>query len=392
MKLKAIALGVALALVAALPAAAQRGGGWELLGEERVGIGADRDVIRLSNDENFYRNKSYRRLRFVAEGGEVRMRSIRLVYLNGHAEEFGFEQNLAPGQEIDMDLRGERSYLRQIEMNYKAKFGLSIGGGGLRIAQPTIKVFGENVRGGVQPPPRPTPPPPAASGVQWDTLGRERFDRRDERVEFRIGRDKGRYEVIRFQLAGSSVTIRDVNVRFANGTNQTFRLNQDLSHEEVTRTLDLEGEARTIERVIVNLDPKRRPGSEILGLAGGVRSGPGRPGRGDLVPLGQADVGFRVDRDVIRVGQSEDWFRNRGFDKLHFIAENNDVHMMSVRIVYLNGHAEDYAVDRLIRAGGDLILDLRGRRSYIREIEMVYRKREGFGGRALVRVLGEPPR
>mgnify|MGYP006141729579 CR=1 FL=1 len=44
---------------------------------------------------------------FVAEGGEVRMRSIRLHYLNGHVEDIQFEQNLNPGQEIDVDLHGK---------------------------------------------------------------------------------------------------------------------------------------------------------------------------------------------------------------------------------------------------------------------------------------------
>ncbi len=72
MNIKSLALGLALALAAIAPAEAQRGGGgggnWELLAEEKVGFGGDRDVITLNNDENFYRNKAYKRLRFVAPG------------------------------------------------------------------------------------------------------------------------------------------------------------------------------------------------------------------------------------------------------------------------------------------------------------------------------------
>lgn len=275
MNIRALALGIVLAAAAAMPAVAQRGpGNWELLGQEKVGLGADRDVINIGHNEDYFRSRAYRKLRFIADGGEVRMRSIRLHYINGLSEEFRFEQNLQPGREIDIDLRGERSYLRQIEMFYKGKFGISIGGGGLRVNQPVIKVLGENVRSG--PPPGPAPGP-------------------------------------------------------------VFR---------------------------------PRPGWQLLG---------------------QQQVGFGVDRDIIRVNPFDDW-RNRGYDRLHFVAENNDLHLISVRVVYQNGFGEDQRIDRLIRAGGDLVLDLPGRRSYLREIEMVYRSRPGFAGRATVSVFGESAR
>ena len=104
------------------------------------------------------------------------------------------------------------------------------------------------------------------------------------------------------------------------------------------------------------------------------------------------DVGFGVDRDVIRIGQGEDWYRDRRFRTLHFIAEGNDVHMMSVRLVYLNGFGEDFRVDQLIRQGDDLPIDLRGERSFIQRIEMVYRSRPNFRGQAVIKVYGEPAR
>jgi hypothetical protein len=398
MNLKSVALGLALALAAVAPAQAQRGpANWELLGEETVGFGQDRDVINLRHNEDFYRGKAYRRLRFVAEGGEVRMRSIRLVYLNGHAEDMTFEQNLRPGQEIDIDLSGERSYLRQIEMYYKSKFGLSISPGGVRVNQATIKVFGENVR---YAPPPPPPPPPAAHGPSWQSLGSERLKFGEEQLNFGVARHVGRLGRLRLEHRGEGgrVLVRDLHVRFRNGDVQRIRLDQELSPNELSQRLDLDGDTRFVDRVIVTVAPQRRQGQPVLMLHGSAR--PGREDGGGYaggarptwVPLGEADVGFRVDRDVIRIGQSEDWFRNRGFDRLHFVAENNDVHMMSIRIIYLNGYSEDYQVDRLIQAGSDLAVDLRGRRSYLREIEMIYRKRSNFPGRAIVKVFGEPPR
>src|SRR5581483_9636921 len=117
-----------------------------------------------------------------------------------------------------------------------------------------------------------------------------------------------------------------------------------------------------------------------------------RRDRGDWVLLGEQRVGFRVDRDVINISQGEDWYRERRFRELHFIAERNDIHMISIRLVYFNGFAEDFRVDRLIRDGEDLPIDLRGDRSYIRRIEMIYRSRPDFRGEAVIRVFGEPSR
>jgi hypothetical protein len=275
MKLKALWLGLAMSLAAIMPANAQRGGGnWELLGEERVGIGGDRDVINLRQNEDHYRNKTYRRLRFQVEGGDVRMQRVRLNYMNGHSEVIEVGQNLRSGQNFDLDLRGERSHLKQIEMNYASKFGFSLGGGGIRVNQASVKVFGEIGRNG------PPPEPPRA-------------------------------------------------------------------------------------------EPSRRFS-------------------GDLIALGRQSVGFGTDRDVIRVEQPEGWFKDRGFDRLHFKAEGNDINLVGVRVAYLNGHTEDYRVDRVVREGSDFVLDLPGERSFIKEIEMMYRARPNFRGRAVMSVFGEP--
>ena len=108
--------------------------------------------------------------------------------------------------------------------------------------------------------------------------------------------------------------------------------------------------------------------------------------------LGQKRVGFGIDRDVIQVSQSDDWYRTRRFRALYFQAGRNDVHMMSIRLVYQNGFGEDFRVDRLIREGEELPIDLRGERSFISQIEMVYRARPGFGGQATIKVYGEPSR
>ena len=232
-----------------------------LLGEQRVGFRADRDVIRINQSEDWYRTRSFRTLYFKAQGNDVHMMSIRLVYMNGFGEDLQVDRLIRQGDELPVDLRGDRSFLRQIEMVYRARPDFR--------GNAVIQVFGEPTRGG------PPPGPPPGAGRDWLLLGEQR-------------------------------------------------------------------------------------------------------------------VGFRADRDIIRINQSEDWFRSRSFSTLHFVAEGNDVHMISIRLVYMNGVGEDFRVDRLIRPGEQLPIDLRGERSYLRQIEMVYRSRPNFRGEAVIKVLASP--
>jgi hypothetical protein len=115
-------------------------------------------------------------------------------------------------------------------------------------------------------------------------------------------------------------------------------------------------------------------------------------GRGEWIPLGEKLVSFRGERDVIEIGQSEDWFRTRAFRALHFKAERNDIFMMRVCLVYMNGYGEDFPINTMIRQGTEYPIDLRGERSFLQRIEMFYRSRPDFRGEAVMKVFGEPSR
>lgn len=394
-------LGLLMALAMVIPASAQRAGEWEPLGQERVGFDNDRDVIVIGKGEDFFRERAYRRLRLVAEGGDVRMRAIRITYLNGSTEEVEVDRTLQSGQAVDIDLKGERSYLRQIEMIYRARFSLSFGQGGIRLNQPLVKVFGEAVGRGLgrfdrdRGPDRPFDRGADRSG--WERLGSVSFSRRDDEVRIDVGVREGRFGRLQLAHAGNPVQIRDIRVRFGNGETQVIRVDQDLEDGQRTRPLDLEGDRRFIERVVISLSPRRRTdraeltllGSERAGIEADDRGSPRDRGRAGLIPLGRTEVGFAADRDVIRIERG-DWASERGFDKLHFVAENSEIYMRGIRVVYQNGYGEDFSIDRLVPVGGDLVVDLRGERRFIREIEMLYRARPGYRGRALMSVFGEP--
>jgi hypothetical protein len=98
------------------------------------------------------------------------------------------------------------------------------------------------------------------------------------------------------------------------------------------------------------------------------------------VQLGCQQVGFSVDRDVIRVG-------NRGgrFRAIRLRAERNNVYMLDLKVVYGNGAPDDIPVRAEIRAGGASgPLDLRGLDRAIDRIEMIYRTQPNFRGQARI--------
>ncbi|MGH7126104.1 MAG: hypothetical protein ACREFI_17140, partial [Stellaceae bacterium] len=110
----------------------------------------------------------------------------------------------------------------------------------------------------------------------------------------------------------------------------------------------------------------------------------GGPDRGDWELLGQQKVGFGVDHDTIRVGRHEGRFA-----KIALEVRDSDVEILSLKVFFVHGPPQDVPVRQFIRKGQrtrplDLIGDDRG----IDRIDLVYKSRPSFHGRAVVAVYG----
>jgi hypothetical protein len=103
--------------------------------------------------------------------------------------------------------------------------------------------------------------------------------------------------------------------------------------------------------------------------------------RGDWVQLGCKEVNlFGRERDSISVGRREGRFK-----AIRLSARGNDVEMVDLKVVYANGDPDDIQVRQWLRQGSQTRpLDLRGRQRAIRRIDMVYRTKLNFRGRATV--------
>jgi hypothetical protein len=110
----------------------------------------------------------------------------------------------------------------------------------------------------------------------------------------------------------------------------------------------------------------------------------GPPGREVWELLSEQKVGFRVDRDVIRVGR-----REGRFSKIALEVRDNDVEILDLKVFFNRGAPQDVRVRQVIRAGSRTRpIDLVGNDRVIDRIEVVYRAKPNFRGAARLAVFG----
>ncbi len=212
---------------------------WVLLGQQTVGFRVDRDVINIDQSEDWYRNRSFRSLRFVAERNDVYMMSIRLVYMNGYSEDRRIDRLIPQAGQLQIELGGERSYLKQIEMSYRSRPDYR--------GQAVITVFGEPARRFGGPP---GPPPVLDRGGDWAELGCQQVSLfGNDRDTIRVGRREGRFKAIRLLARDADVEVLDLKVIYADGQPDDIAVQHFIRAGERTRPLDLKGWERAIDRV-----------------------------------------------------------------------------------------------------------------------------------------------
>ena len=225
------------------PSQAQRGpdGRWVTLGEKSVGFLVDRDVLRLDRDEGWFnREGPFRTLRFTAEGNDVHLINARVVYLNGFAEDFTVNQLLRRGQGISVDLRGDRSYLRQIEFVYRSRPNFR--------GQATLRIDAEVARRG---PPGPGPGP-GPGGPRVELLGSQRIGFNVDRDVLRVGRKEGRFSRIALRAIDNDIEVLDMKIYYGRGGGapDDIQVRRVLRAGERSEPIDLRGrEPRVIDRI-----------------------------------------------------------------------------------------------------------------------------------------------
>lgn len=107
----------------------------------------------------------------------------------------------------------------------------------------------------------------------------------------------------------------------------------------------------------------------------------------NAVLLGEMEVNFRADFDILRVGAQEGRFR-----RIMIEAEGNDVEILDLDVTFGLGQRQDVPVRHNFREGSrSRIIDLRGGARVIRNIKVLYRTTGRLReGRATLKFYGIP--
>jgi hypothetical protein len=168
-------------------------------------------------------DRMIRTMRIEARGGTVDIQSVRLIYRNGESDRFRIRERLRPGEMTGIIRKQRPIPLREVEVNY--------------IPQGQVTLV---LRAGAGPV---APPPP--SPVTWNELG-------CKNVGFLIDRDVVNvdssefYRALRLRSTGFDIEMLEMNVRFANGQRDSYRVNAIIRSGERSRPIDLRGERRRI--------------------------------------------------------------------------------------------------------------------------------------------------
>jgi hypothetical protein len=233
-----------------------------------------------------------------------------------------------------------------------------------------------------------------AVAEKWVPLGCQKVEFNVDRVVLRVGNREGRFRALRLRAEGNKINMLDLKVVYGSGAPDDIPVRAEIRAGGTSGRLDLRGLDRAIDRVemIYRTQPNfRGRGSVCVDGLAVVAVAPKPPvvvvppaGGTQWVRLGCQRVGFRVDRDVVRVGPQPG-----GFRAIRLRVAGNEIFMFDVKVVYGSGAADDLPVKALIRAGGASgPLDLKGDRRQINRVELIYRSRPDFRGQAEVCVDG----
>jgi len=244
-----------------------------------------------------------------------------------------------------------------------------------------------------------------------------------------LSKSNGMYRGLRLRAAEGEVSLARVQVLYGDGSIHNEDRKIVLLSGERTRPIDGQSKDRFVDQVTLTIVPAKKARTEVqvYGIAtdegakikrtvvradekkvdkktdkkddkaetGEIKAAPiakpepttGAPGTvtkaGDVL-FGAQQVGFIVDRDVIRVGAEVG-----KFDRICMRVLESDIFIKEMKVVYANGEVDDIAINAEIkRDTRTKWFNLKGDR-FIREIQFVYNSKPSFKGQARVEVLGD---
>jgi hypothetical protein len=115
-----------------------------------------------------------------------------------------------------------------------------------------------------------TKQPQTSAAGAWELLGRKVVDFRTERDVIPVTAGEGRFSRIQLRVSENGVYVRDLRIHFRNGGVQDVDLRAAIEPGGHSRTIDLPGDDRVIERVVMTYrSASRRRAKATVSVWGG---------------------------------------------------------------------------------------------------------------------------
>jgi hypothetical protein len=203
---------------------------WELLGEQSVGFGVDRDTIRVGRHEG-----RFSKIALEVRDNDVEILDLSVFFNRGPPQSLRVREFIrAGGRTRPIDFAGGDRSIDRIELTYRARPGMR--------GRAKVAVFGLR---DMSPPPPPPPPPMA----QWEELGCSKAGFLPDKDVIRVGRREGRFSAIQLRVSRNKVHILNLRVVYERGPPDDIEVRSEIRDGGETRPLDLRGERRAIDRV-----------------------------------------------------------------------------------------------------------------------------------------------
>ncbi|MDO8353969.1 MAG: hypothetical protein Q7T14_10945 [Aestuariivirga sp.] len=170
--------------------------------------------------------RDIRAMRIEARGGTVDIQSVRLIYRGGEQERYRIRERLRPGSMTGIIRKQNRGPLRAVEVSYIPQ------------GQVMLVLRANSGGGGGEPPPVAT----------WNELGCKSVGFLIDRDVVNVGSQEF-YRALRLRSTGFDIEMLELNVRFANGQRDSYRVNAVIRSGERSTPIDLRGERRRIAAI-----------------------------------------------------------------------------------------------------------------------------------------------
>ena len=200
---------------------------WDLLGEQSVGFGVDRDVIRVGRREG-----RFSKIALEVRDNDVEILDLKVFFNRGPPQDVRVREKMRAGSRTrPLDLAGGDRAIDRIELTYRSRPNFR--------GRAKVAVFGL----------RDMPPPPPPPPVSWVELGCGKVGIKPDRDTIRVGRREGRFSAIKLAVRGSKIELLDLTVVYERGPADQLQVRKKIGDGDETPPLDLRGERRAIDRV-----------------------------------------------------------------------------------------------------------------------------------------------